>query len=453
MSPHSRSPQSEIIGQTYPTRIHKLVFVMASVTSLMLYLHRYTWAVIRPELAREYGYTNTELEQIFTFFNITYALGQIPGGVICDYFGARVFLSSLIGGWSLSLILFAVGGSFATFCIARLIFGATQAGAYPSLNSVSRNWFPPANRTTMQGFVASFAGRAGGALAPIIMATVLMSYFGFHWKAALMIMAGAGIVLAVAFFALYRNNPEEDQRVSEAERELFRAENLAQKSQSKVLSFKQALKHRTLQIMVFAQMSNAGADIIYTSVLGSFFLSKGISIAEMGIYASFPLFGGALGGLAGGYLNDFFIRLTGSKKRARRIMGASGKIIATICLFFAISQTSVLALAIGLFIVKFFSDWSQPTVWGTCTDIGGRHSGTVFSIVNMSGNIGAVLVPVLLLGPLLDGFATAQIVNGVSEVVTNYYPMFVVVAVMYLITAVCWMTVDPSRPIDPGQEA
>lgn len=134
-------------------------------------------------------------------------------------------------------------------------------------------------------------------------------------------------------------------------------------------------------------------------------------------------------------------------------MGSSGKIIATICLFFAISQTSVLALAIGLFIVKFFSDWSQPTVWGTCTDIGGRHSGTVFSIVNMSGNIGAVLVPVLLLGPLLDGFATTQMVEGVSEVVTNYFPMFVVVAVMYLITAVCWLTVDPSRPIDPGQKA
>jgi len=419
----------------------------------MLYLHRYTWAVIRPELAREYGYSNTELEQIFTFFNFTYALGQIPGGVVCDYFGARFFLSSLIGGWSVGLILFALGGSFVTFCVARLIFGAAQAGAYPSLNSVSRNWFPPAKRTTMQGFVASFAGRAGGALAPIIMATVLMSYFGFHWKTALVIMAAGGLVLAVAFFALYRNSPEADERVNEAEKELFREENLAQKAQSKVLSFKEALKHRTLQIMVFAQVSNAGADIIYTSVLGSYFLSKGISIGEMGIYASFPLFGGAVGGFVGGYLNDYFIRLTGSRKKARRIMGASGKTIATICLFFAISQSSVLGIAIGLFIVKFFSDWSQPTVWGTCTDIGGRHSGTVFSIVNMSGNIGAVLVPILLLGPLLDGFATVKIVDGVSKMDTNYFPMFVVVAVMYLITAVCWLTVDASRPIDPGQKS
>ncbi len=434
-----------------PTRVYRMVFVLSAITSLMLYLHRYTWAVIRPELAREYGYTNTQLEQIFSFFQLSYAIGQIPGGIVCDYFGARFFLSSLIGGWSLSLILFALGGGFAAFCISRFIFGATQAGAYPSLNSVSGKWFPPAQRTTMQGFVASFAGRAGGALAPIIMATVLMSYFGFHWKTALIIMASAGLILAFAFVTLYRNRPEEDPRVNEAEKALFRENAVSKKRESKVLSFKQAIKNRTLQIMVFAQLSNAGADVIYTSVLGSFFLSKGISMAEMGIYASFPLFGGAVGGFVGGILNDHIIRITGSRKKARRIMGATGKMIATLCLFFAISQTSVLLLAIGLFVVKFFSDWSQPTVWGTCTDIGRQHSGTVFSIVNTSGNVGALLVPVFLLGPLLDHFATIEIVDGVSKMDTNYFPMFIVVAVMYLITAVSWLFVDPTKPIDDGQ--
>ena len=35
---------------------------------MVLYLHRYTWLVIRPELAKEYGYTNTELEQILPSF-------------------------------------------------------------------------------------------------------------------------------------------------------------------------------------------------------------------------------------------------------------------------------------------------------------------------------------------------------------------------------------------------
>ncbi len=303
----------------------------------------------------------------------------------------------------------------------------------------------------MQGFVASFAGRAGGAFAPVIMATVLMSYFGFDWRMALVIMASIGLILAFVFFVFYRNNPEEDPRVNEAEKELFREENRSQASQSKVISFKQALKNRSLQIMVFAQVANAGADIAYTSVLGSFLLSKGITMGKMGILASFPLIGGAVGGLVGGYLNDYLIKKTGNRKWARRIVGSSGKALATICLFFAISQPTALSISCGLLVVKFFSDWSQPTVWGTCSDLGGRHSGTVFSMVNMSGNVGAILVPVLLLGPLLDHFATTRIVNGVSETVTNYSPMFIVVGVLYMVTSICWLFVDASKPIDPGQ--
>ena len=42
---------------------------------MVLYLHRYTWLVIRPELAKEYGYTNTELEQIFALLSSILHLG------------------------------------------------------------------------------------------------------------------------------------------------------------------------------------------------------------------------------------------------------------------------------------------------------------------------------------------------------------------------------------------
>jgi ACS family glucarate transporter-like MFS transporter len=438
-------------SETKPTNIRWLVLILASATSLMLYIHRYTWAIIRPELAREYGFTNTELEQIFTFFNFAYAIGQIPGGIICDFFGARFFLSSITLGWSVSLVLITFAGSFWAFCVARLIFGGAQAGAYPSLSNVSRQWFPLANRTTMQGFVASFAGRAGGALAPIIMATVLMGYFDLDWRTALMIMASGGLFLAAAFVVLYRNSPFHDKRVNEAEQDLFREDSLSEKSKKKVLNFWTAAKHRSLSIMVFAQLSNAGADIVYTSVLGSFFFSKDISWEQLGIYASLPLFGGAIGGFTGGFLNDWIIKITGSRKWGRRIMGSTGKTIAAIFVFVAIAQTNVAYLAIGLFVVKFFSDWSQPTVWGTCTDIGGPYSATVFSIVNTAGNVGAIIVSLFILGPLLDSYTTIEIINGESKPDTDYFPMFVVVASLYIVTAFLWLFIDCTKPIDPEE--
>ena len=430
-----------------PTNIRWLVFVLASATSFMLYLHRYTWAVIRPELEREYGFTNTQLEQIFAFFQFTYSLGQIPGGMISDFFGPHIFLGASILTWSVCLLVFALVGSFWVFGGIRMLFGAAQAGAYPSLNKVTSNWFAPSSRTALQGFIASTAGRAGGALAPILMATVLMAHFGYGWRTALLILSGAGILFAIAFLLLFRNSPENDSRVNEAERALIHEGEQPKTNQRSVLPFKKAFKNRNFQLLVFQQYANAGADIVYTSVLGSFFLSKNISLGEMGIYASLPLFGGAIGGFVGGVLNDVAIQLTGSRKWGRRLLGCLGKAIAAGCLFIAISQTSVAALAWGLFVVKFFSDWSQPTVWGTCTDLGRQYSGTTFSIVNFTGNVGAFTVP-FVVGPLLDHYTTVEIVNGVSERVTNYDPMFAMVAGLYLVSSITWLFIDCTRSFD-----
>jgi len=435
--------------QTKPSKIRWIVLILAAATSWMLYLHRYTWNIVRPFLAEEYDFSNKQLEAIFTAFNFSYMVGQIPGGIVCDLFGARVFLSLLTAGWSLSLVLFATAGTFLTFFTYRVLFGAMQAGTYPGLSNVSRNWFPLENRTTMQGFVASFAGRMGGAVAPIIMATVLMHYMGYDWRTALIIMATLGLFLAAAVFVLLRNSPYQDARVNEAEKGLFKEDKLSEKPKKKVLDFWKATKHRSYQLVLSSQVFNTGADIVYTSIIGSYFFEQGINISELGYLVALPMFGGAFGGFFGGFLNDWVIRKTRSRKWGRRIVGFSGKAIAAVLVFITISQSHVYTVGVGLFVVKFFSDWSQPTVWGTCTDLGGPNSATVFSVVNTAGNVGGIVVSLFLVGPLLDKFAIIKIVNGVSEAVTNFTPVFVLVAILYTITALHWLKIDCTKPIDP----
>ena len=75
-SDNSTPPSANSLGPDSPmrpTKIHQMVLVLAAAISLVLYLHRYTWNIIRPELAREYGFSNTELAQIFTSFQFSYA--------------------------------------------------------------------------------------------------------------------------------------------------------------------------------------------------------------------------------------------------------------------------------------------------------------------------------------------------------------------------------------------
>ena len=129
------------------------------------------------------------------------------------------------------------------------------------------------------------------------------------------------------------------------------------------------------------------------------------------------------------WLSMVAIRLTGSRKWGRRIMGSTGKVISQMC-FYNHRLTSVFALAVGLFVVKFFSDWSQPTVWGTCTDIG-VHVRPL--------SLASSILQELFLFPFPNRTAARQVhfLGGRQEFRKKYKynPMFALVAGLYFLTA------------------
>ena len=220
--PTSASASREPSGGERPTRVRWLVFMLASGTSWLLYLHRYSWNFIRPALIDEYEFSNAQVDGLFTIFNASYAFGQIPGGIICDFFGVHLFLGIIIVLWSVLLPCFGLTGNFYGLAGLRLGFGAAQAGCYPSLTKVTRVWFPLRTRTIIQGLVASFFGRSGGAMSSIIMGTLLMGWFGLGWRVAVTIMGFSGVLFAGLFVWLYRNDPQQDSRVNQAELALIR---------------------------------------------------------------------------------------------------------------------------------------------------------------------------------------------------------------------------------------
>ncbi len=440
----------EVLTTGLPSRRRVIVFWLASATSFLLYLHRYTWNLIRPELQAEYGFSNTTLEGLGTAFYATYAFGSIPSGVVIDLFGPHLVLVVIVLAWSLALPLHGLTGNVYGLGAVRLLFGAAQTGTYPALGQVTRTWFPRSSRTKVQGWVASFCGRGGGAMASVLMGTVLMGTYGLSWREALIVLAAPGVVFALVFLALFRNSPEEDPHANEAERELIRGDERSGLEQRGVISTRQVLQNSSMRVMVVQQFMNAGADIVYTLVMGSFFLSLGVAdMKSLGWLVSLPLIGGAFGGIAGGALNDWLIPRVGSRW-GRSLVGVSGKGLAAICLWGAISQPSPERVAVGLMFVKFFTDWTQPTGWGTCTDIGGRFAATVFSIMNMAGNVGGLIMP-LIFGPLLDYFTTQTVVNGEVLAQTNFTPLFMVVGVLYVASGICWLFVDCTQSVDVPQ--
>ena len=268
-----------------------------------------------------------------------------------------------------------------------------------------------------------------------------------------MVLGVLGIAFGIAFLLLFRNSPDTDPRTNQAERDLINLDpRPAAEDAASILPWRRVLKSPVMYFFVLQQITSAGADGIYGSFMGDYFLNaKGIEMVKAGLLVSLPLWGGAIGGMVGGYCNDWMIQRTGSRRWGRSTVGFLGKFLACILMLVTIQQESAVAAGLSLFVVKFFTDWSQPTVWGTCTDLGGRYSATVFGIINTTGSIGGILSPVMF-GMILDYNTSEQVIDGVTQSVTNYNPLFLAVAGMYLISALTWLFIDCTKSLEHDAE-
>lgn len=403
-----------------PTNVRWLMFVLACGTSFILYLHRYTWGFVKVEVREETGWAEWQLGFLDSIFNASYGFAQIPSGILCDWFGPHVLLGSIIGLWSLSMVGVALATGFTSMLTARLVFGLTQAGCYPTLSKVSKLWFPMSVRTSVQGWIATFFGRGGGAMSFLLFGTVLLGWCEMSWRVALMVMTGIGIAFTVVFFLLFRNTPREHPWVNAAEEELITEGNpeVAEGTRS-TLKWSRMLRSGNMAVFFLQQFTSAFADNVYVYWIPLFLLTaKNIDVRQAGWMAALPLLGGAVGGMLGGILQNTLIRRTGNLRWSRSLIGLTGKMLATVFMFVSLGFDSAVVIVSIFAVVKFFGDWSQPTVWGTVTDIAGRNAASVFAAVNTVGSIaGFVAGPTM--GLIIMSYSTSTLVEDESIVTVH----------------------------------
>lgn len=423
-----------------PTRVRWLIFALASLTSWFLYFHRYAWGVVKKDIQDEFGFTKTQMGWLDSCFSVTYATGQIPGGLLGDIFGPALILTIILVGWSMCLGLMYFGSGFLSFAGIRLAFGATQAGAYPNLGKVSKSWFPSSIRTTMQGFVASFSGRFGAASALFLVPVVLMGAMDLSWRQTLVVLAVGGVAFAVVLRLFMRSEPKDHPWTNEEEQELLRDEGESTKDNVRTRFARNRWAWISFAGLLLHIFTSAFADQIYANWIPMFLEEdKGLGKAQMGIFASLPLIGGAIGGLFGGALNDILRRFIGLRW-ARRLVGITGKIIAGGLVVYSLSFADGRMMMVVIAFAKFFTDWSQPTVWGAVTDIAGRDTGRVFGMVNMMGSMAGFVA-----GPTLG-----KIIQD-----SGWRAMFFTIAGVYFVSGAVWLLINTEKKlieeIEPGK--
>ncbi len=130
-------------------------------------------------------------------------------------------LSSYVILWSISTALLGWAGGLASLFVLRLACGLFEAGAYVC-SRIVRTWVPPQHRGFASGIVA-VGGRLGGAAAPLLtMKMMVLWTYGAagwsmtdaepahtSWRPVLILYGVVGIVIALIFMWLYRDDPDQ----------------------------------------------------------------------------------------------------------------------------------------------------------------------------------------------------------------------------------------------------
>jgi MFS family permease len=161
--------------------------------------------------------------------------------------------------------------------------------------------------------------------------------------------------------------------------------------------------------------------------------ARGFDLAHVGWLAALPLLSIASGVLVGGWLSDVLSRRWGLR-RGRRTPGAIGLPLAALAIVAGIATPTATSSALFFAAAAGLAALGVSPAWAVCLEIGGRHAGVVSGSMNMFGNLGGALSPVVI------GFTLEQ--SG------SWTPSLASIAVCYLLAASCWMLIDPDTPID-----
>ena len=374
------------------------VLFLISLMYLITYLDRVNISTVAPVISKEFGFDKATMGAIFSAFVWSYALCQIPGGWLGDRFGPRRVLTAIVGYWSVMTALTAAATGAASFIALRFLFGIGEGGAFPVATRSMQLWFPRQERGLVQG-VSHSASRFGAAIAPPIVVAIITT-LGWHWV--FYICGMVGILWAALWYGCYRNLPEEQESVSKEELAYIRGVdakgNIKPPQIEKTASVPWGTLFRSpnMWAIMCAYFTYVYCLWIFLSWLPSYlFEARHFTLIKVGIFASLPLWAGVVGDTVGGVAVDRLLMKTGNAKLAHRTVAIIGMLGCAACIVPAALATDGYVAIACLTGAMFFLECTIGPSWAVPMHVGGKYSGTVSGVMNMAGNIGGALSPLV----------------------------------------------------------
>lgn len=361
---------------------------------LVNYFDRVNLSVSRDALQDAFGISAVMFGYLSSAYNWSYALLQLPSGLLLDRFGVRRvgIVSTVI--WSIASFAAAISSGIGALFAARLLLGIGEAPTFPAYAKATGYWFP---RDERSGATAVFdAGAKFSSAIGIPILGVVLLHFGWRWN-----FAATGLISVLflgLFYAFYRN-PSEDKHLSTDERAYIARGGAQPEDRTKAergAPLLYLLRQRSVWGLTLGFASYNYLFYLLLSWLPSYLSSTHhIDLLHSAIYTSVPWLVATVTNLGvGGWLVDFLIQRGKNPVRVRQtilvggtalglgILGAGNAHSAAGALFWISVSIGGLAAA-------------SPVGWSIPSLIAPRESvGTLGGILNFGNQLAGIAAPI-----------------------------------------------------------
>jgi ACS family hexuronate transporter-like MFS transporter len=427
---------------------------MLCAVTLIGYVDRLALSVAAPVIRREFGFTNEQYGFITFAFLATYAAGQLLLGPVIDRLGSKRSLSLAVFWWSVASCVHAFARGVGGFFAARAFLGFTEAVNLPAAYKVVAEWFPRAERSMASGLFTAGIG-LGAIVAPPLITFLIGAFDALHarglsptqgWQAAFIVPG----VLGLAWVWVWKRHfhlPEQDPALAADERALVLAERNAPAVESaERRPFGEEMRayfgrltywfrYRETWGLALARFTGDGAFYFLAFWIPNYLSDvRGFGLKEIAWAAAIPFVFADLGSLVGGYAGQRLVRSGRSVDASRKTLIWVGALLVPLALpavYVNSAPLAVLLMGLGIFgiQVKSASLFALPADIFPPTAVA-----TVWGASGAAGSLAAAFSQPLI-GWTIDRY--------------SYEPVFVAVALMHIVSALCIMGLV--RRIEPVQ--
>ncbi len=351
---------------------------------------------MKPQLSQAFNLSAGELGILSSCYLWSYGIMQIPAGLMMDTIGPRRILAVAGLVCAIGTALFGVANGIFMACVGRIFIGFGASFAVVGCSKIASVWFSPRRFASFMGLLVA-VGMLGGAFGLAAVSTIIDT---FGWKQTLFGGVIVSLIISCLLWLVVRDKPPVEI-------------NQSQTNQPKV-SILQGLQEVVTCPQAWMAAMYAGLMFVPTLAFGGLWgtpylvEAHNFSQSDAGLLSSLVFVGWVFGGPIYGWISDYI-----GRRNPPMYFANIMTFIVSLWLIYS-TGFSFQALAIGMFLLGFFSSGFPIAYTVTREKNRPEVSGTAIGFMNMLNTFSVALFQ-WLIGWILDFVARDVIITEAGK--------------------------------------